>query len=121
MLGASDAVAKSYPVNDRRPLGRRRAGLKASLKCVFVRVSARKMERDPGARRGSHEKVGISDLETRVSHPCNEAKLPRARSVATTGQNQGTSRITQLIISMEIEYVSAEGVREPAWSLNQMG
>jgi hypothetical protein len=100
LLRASDAVAKSYPVNDRRPLGRRRAGLKASLKCVFVRVSARKMERDPGARRGSHEKVGVSDLETRVSHPCNEAKLPRAGSVATTGQNQGTSGITQLIISM---------------------
>jgi hypothetical protein len=65
-----------------------------------VRVSARKMERDPRARRGSHEKVGISDVDTRVSHPCNEAKLPRARSVAATGQNQGASRITQLIVSM---------------------
>jgi hypothetical protein len=74
--------------------------LKASLKCVFVRVSARKMERDSGARRGSQEEVGVSDVETRVSHPRNEAKLPRARSVATTGQNQGTSRITQQIISI---------------------
>ena len=74
--------------------------MKASLKYVFVRVSARKMERDPGARRGPHEKIGVSDIETHLSHPCNEAKLPRARSVATTGQNQGTSDITQLIISM---------------------
>jgi hypothetical protein len=65
-----------------------------------VRDSARKMERDPGARRGSHEKVGVSDVETRVSHPCNEANLPRARSVATTCQNQGTSHSNQLIISM---------------------
>jgi hypothetical protein len=100
LLRASDAAAKFYPVNDRSPLGRRWAGLNASLKYVFVRVSARKMERDPGARRGSHEKVGVSDVETRVSHPCNEAKLPRARGIATTGQNHGTSRITQLIISM---------------------
>jgi hypothetical protein len=73
------------------------------LKFVFVRDSARKMERDPGARRGSHEKVGFSDVEIRVRHPCNEAGFPRARSEATTCQNQGTSHTNQLIISMRIE------------------
>ena len=66
--------------------------LNAPLKRVFVRISARKMERDPGARRGSDEKVGVSDVEACVSHARNEAKLPRAGSVATTGQNQSTSR-----------------------------
>ncbi len=100
MFRTSDAFAKSYPVKGRRPPGRRRAGLKASLECVFVRFATRKMEGDPGARRGSHKKVGVSDVETRASHPCNEAKLPRARSIAATGQNQGTSLITQLMISI---------------------
>jgi hypothetical protein len=115
LLRANDAITKFDPINDRRRLGQRRAGLYASLKCVFVRVSAGKMERDPGTRRGSNEKVGVSDIETCVSHPCNEAKLPGARSVATTGQNHGTSRITQLIISMQKEYLS-EAIREPARS-----
>jgi hypothetical protein len=104
LLRSRDAVENSYPVNGRRTLGRRRAGLNASLKCVFVRVAACQMERDSGARRGSNEKVGVSDVETRISHSCNEAKFPCTRSEATTGQNQGPSRIAQLIISMQIEY-----------------
>jgi hypothetical protein len=56
----------------------------ASLKYFFVRYSARKMERDSGARRGPHEKVSVSNVETRVSHACNEADLPCARSVSAT-------------------------------------
>jgi hypothetical protein len=58
------------------------------------------MERDPGAGRSSHKKIGASYVETRVRHTCDEASLPRARSEATTGQNQGTSHTNQLIISI---------------------
>jgi hypothetical protein len=58
------------------------------------------MKRDPGARGGSHEKVSVANVETRVSHACNEADLPCARSESATRENQGTSRIVQLIVSM---------------------
>ncbi|MGA7411077.1 MAG: hypothetical protein WBW33_11365 [Bryobacteraceae bacterium] len=54
------------------------------MKYFFVRYSARKMERDPGARGGSYEKVSVSNVETRVSHARNEADLPCARSVSAT-------------------------------------
>ena len=74
--------------------------MNAPLKCVFVRVSAGKVERDPRAGRGAHEKVGVSDVETRVSHSCDEAQLPSARRVATPGENHGTPAVTQLIISI---------------------
>jgi hypothetical protein len=84
LLRTSQAVAKFYPVNRSRPLGRRRAWAKASLKYFFVRYSARKMEGDPGARGRSHEKVSISNVETRVSHACNEADLPCAGSESAT-------------------------------------
>ncbi len=83
-----------------------------------MRYFARKMERDPGAGGGPHEKVSLSNVETRVSHSCNQADLPCARSVSATRKNQGTPRLTQLIMSMQIEYLSVEGVREPAWPLD---
>jgi hypothetical protein len=118
-LGWRQLASRERLLREVRPSQRQQAArTTASLKCVFMRVYAGKMERDPGARRRSHEKIGVSDIDTRISHPCNKAKLPSACSEATTGQNQGTSRITQSNISRKIEYMRFESVREPGCPRN---